>query len=168
MVGMGMVPANHLEALLASCFFRRQDVFRRYRKAVARRIVTTIDERKELQDFPGRCFGTTSSITASDRAQIAPKQRSTAFVRVSLSAMRANLFREMSTDPECRRIRHNYSSFQKRSFKYFDAESAKTVTITARPVFGFPATTLKQPSNAAAALGLTSKASSRGNRLTTS
>src|SRR5437867_12219668 len=131
MVGMRMVPANHLEALLASCFFRRQDVFRRYRKAVARRIVTTIDERKELQDFPARCFGTTSSITASDRAQIAPKQRSTAFVRVSLSAMRANLIREISTDPERRRIRHNDASSQQLSLNNFDADSATPATITA-------------------------------------
>src|SRR6266852_1901656 len=63
---------------------------------------------------------------------------------------------------------YRQSSSQKRSLKYFAAESAKTVTITACSPAGIPPATERQPFNAAAALGLTSKPSSRAIRFTIS
>jgi len=105
-------------------------------------------------------------IVHNDRIRIASQQRAAAFMRIGLRAMRADFFREMPADPEFCSVGHNYSSSQKRSFTYFDAESAKIVTITAFAFFGIPAATWKQPSSAAAALGLTSKPSSRARRFT--
>src|SRR5882762_7208320 len=57
-------------------------------------------------------------------------------------------------------------SSQNRSLRYFAAESAKTVTITAGSSTGIRLATCKQPFSAAAALGLTSKPSSRASRFT--
>src|SRR5260370_32684582 len=166
MVRMRMMPADHFEALLACRLFRSANVLRGHREAVARRIVSPIDERKELQDLPrGRALAL-SPIAFKDSARIASEQRAAAFMRITLRSMRADLLREISADPECRCIRHDYSSSQNRSFKYFAAESATTVTITAFALFGIPAATWKQPSNAAAELGLTSKPSSRARRFT--
>src|ERR1700730_11481444 len=130
-VGMRMIPADHFESLLARRLFRRKNVFRGHRKAVARRIVSSIDERKKLQDFSRGPERALSPIALKNSARIASQQRSAAFMRISLRAMRADFLRERTADPKCRYVRHNYSSSQKRSFRYFAAESAKTVTITA-------------------------------------
>src|SRR5258708_32624160 len=165
MVGMRMIPADHFKALLACCLFRRANVLGGHRETVARRIVSPVDERKKLHDLPRGRERTLSTIALKNSARIASKQRATAFMRISLRAMRADFLRERSADPECC-VRHNYSSSQKRSFRYFAAESAKTVAITAFAFFGIPAATWKQPSKAAAALGLTSKPSSRASRFT--
>ena len=166
MVGMRMIPADHFESLLARRLFRRKNVFRGHRKAVARRIVSSIDERKKLQDFSRGPERALSPIALKNSARIASQQRSAAFMRISLRAMRADFLRERTADPKCCCVRHNYSSSQKRSFKYFAAESAKMVTITTFAFFGIPAATWKQPRSAAAALGLTSKPSSRARRFT--
>src|SRR5258708_3155523 len=166
MVGMRMIPADHFKALLACRFFRRANILRGHRKAVARRIVAPIDERKKLQDVPRGRERALVPIALKDGVRIASEQRTAAFMRIGLRAMRADLPRKMSADPECCCVRHNYSSSQKRSFRYFEAESANTVTITAFVFLGIPAATWKQPSSAAAALGLTSKPSWRARRFT--
>src|SRR5207302_6929065 len=166
MVRMRMVPADHFEALIARRLFRGKNVFRSHRKSIARRIVPPIDQRKELQNLPRGRRHSASPIALQHRARITPEKRSATFVWVSLRAMRANLLRKLSADPKCLCIRHGHSSSQKRSFKYFDAESAKIVTITACSSFGIPAATVKHPNSAAAALGLTSKPSSRASRFT--
>src|SRR5258708_6382901 len=136
MVGMRMIPTDHFQALLARRFFGLENIFRGHRKTVARGIVSPIDERKKLQDFPrggGRAF---PPIDFGEGGRIASQQRTAAFMRIRLRAMRADFLREMPADPEFCRVRHNYSSSQNRSFKYFDAESANTVTITASAFFG--------------------------------
>src|SRR5260370_2235017 len=166
MVGMRLIPGEHFKALLAWCLFRRANALGGHRKTVARRIVSPVDERKKLHDLPRGRERTLSPIALKDSARIASKQRAAAFMRISLRAMRADLLREMSADPECCCVRHNHSSSQKRSFRYFEAESANTVTTTAFVFLGIPAATWKQPSSAAAALGLTSKPSSRARRFT--
>src|SRR6266581_864458 len=164
MVGMGMIPADHFKALLTCRLFRCQYVFRSHGKSVARRIVAPIDERKKLQDFPRGSV--LCRIALQDGARIASKQRAAAFVRVSSRAMCTDVLRKVPANPDCTCVRHNYASSQKRSFRYFEAESANTVTITACSLFGISDATWKQPSNAAAALGLTSKPSSRARRFT--
>src|SRR5205814_5849133 len=145
---------------------RRANVLRGHRKAVMRRIVSPINERKELQDLPSGRERALSPIILTDGGRIAPKQRSATFMWVSLRAMRADFLRELSADPQGCCVRHHYSSSQKRSFRYFEAESANTVTTTAFPSLGIPAAIRKQPSSDAAALGLTSKPSSRARRFT--
>src|SRR5258707_10527913 len=104
-------------------------------------MVAPIEERKKLQNLSRRSERVVFAIVLEDSVRIAAKQRAAAFMRISLGAMRANLLRKMSADPECCLLRHNYSSSQKRSFKYFAAESAKTVTMTALACFGIPAAT---------------------------
>src|SRR5258708_4582713 len=127
MVRMRMIPADHLKALLACRLLRRANVLGRHRKAVAGRIVSPIDERKKLQDLPRGGGRAPSPVALMDGVRIASKQRTAAFMRIRLRAMRADLLRKMFADPECCRVHHNYSSSQKRSFRYFEAESAKTV-----------------------------------------
>src|SRR5260370_7608377 len=160
-----MIPADHFKALLTRRLFRCQDVFRSHRKSVARRIVSPIDERKKLQDLPrGRVL---FRMALQDGARIASKQRAAAFGRISFRAMRTDPLRKVTADPDCTCVRHNYSSSQKRSFRYFEAESANTVTITACSLFGISEATWKQPSNAPTAPGLTSKPSSLARLFTT-
>src|SRR6266446_1550448 len=108
MVWMRMIPADHFEALVACRFFCRHNVFGGHRKAVARRIVSPVDERKELQNLPLGRSQTLPWITLQDKARITPEQRSAAFVRVSLRAVGANFLRQMSTNPECPCVRHAY------------------------------------------------------------
>src|SRR5260370_31390538 len=112
-----MIPADPFKALLTRRLFRCQDVFRSHRKSVARRIVSPIDERKKLQDLPrGRVL---CRIALQDGARIASKQRAAAFVRISFRALRTDLLRKLPADPGCTYVRPNYSSSQKRSFRYF-------------------------------------------------
>src|SRR4029077_1155175 len=103
--GVRMVPADHVEALLACRFLRRKDVLRSHGEAIARGVVAAIDEGKKLQDLP-RWHGS-SPIAFEDSAGIAAKQRATAFMRIRLRAVRANFLREMPADPEFCRARHN-------------------------------------------------------------
>jgi hypothetical protein len=159
-----MIPTNHFEAMFTCGFFSGKNVFRGHRKAIAGGILPAINKGKKLQNLSRGSAN--SPIALKQSVRITAKQRAATFMRIRFRAVCANFLREMSADPEFRCVRHNQSSSQKRSFKYFDAESAKTVTITAFPFFGIPAATLKQPSNAAAALGLTSRPSSRANRFT--
>src|SRR5206468_559011 len=98
--------------------------------------------------------------------RIAPQQSSAAFMGIRFRAMCADFLRQVSADPQCGFEGHVYCSSQNRSFRYLDAESAKTVTITACCCFGMRAVTSKQPNNAAAELGLTNKPSSRARRFT--
>src|SRR5437899_7643686 len=130
------------------------------------RLVAAIDQRKELKNLPLSIQRVFARIAPGNYDGVSSEQRATAFMRVGLRAMRADFFHQAPADPNCGLVRHIYSSSQKRSFKYFSAESAKTVTITARSSLGIRAATVKQPSNAAAALGLTSKPSSRARRFT--
>ena len=98
---------------------------------------------------------------------IAPEQRAAAFVRIGLCAVRANLLRDVFHEhqPGSRLDGHSTSS-QKRSLRYFAPESANTVTMTARCFRGLRSASSRQPTSAAAALGLTSMPSSRANRFT--
>src|SRR5260370_16835158 len=79
MVGMRMIPSDHFETLLASGLFRRQDVYRGHRKAVTRRIVTPIDERKELQYLARGRERATTPIVLTDAAGIPSNRPSTPF-----------------------------------------------------------------------------------------
>src|SRR5882672_8924780 len=166
MIRMRMIPAHDVEPMRACLFFRSHDVFRSYRKTITRRIVAAIDQRVQRQNFALLRNGIFRWIAFNSRAGIASEQCSAALMRISFRAMRADFLRELPADPKCRLVRHFYSSSQKRSFKYFAAESAKTVTITAFLFFGRHAAIAKQPSSAAAALGLTSKPSSLARRFT--
>src|SRR5207302_6822767 len=95
MVRMRMVPADHFEALIACRLFRSKNVLRSHRKSIARRIVPPIDQRKELQNLPRGRLQIFPCITTQDKPRLASEQRSTAFVRVCLRAMRANLLRKL-------------------------------------------------------------------------
>src|SRR5712692_7733679 len=151
-VGMRMVPAHHVQPALARGLLRRAKILRRDGKAVARRIAASVYEREELLHFaPGLL--------------IAAQQRAAALVRVRLRAVGANLFRQWGTQHEHCAPTHSISS-QNLSLRYFSPESGKTVTITARAPRGSDRATWKQPTSAAAELGLTSKPSSRARRLT--
>src|SRR6266852_175798 len=166
MVRMRMIPANNVHTALARGFFRSHDVFGSDRKTVTRRIVPPVDQRIQRQNLALRCNRILCGIAPCNFAGISPQQRAAAFMRIRLRTMRADFLRERPADQKRRLVRHVYSSSQKRSFKYFAAESAKTVTITAFLFFGRHAAIAKQPSSAAAALGLTSKPSSRARRFT--
>src|SRR5882672_10048152 len=166
MVRMRMIPAHDVHTAHARCPFRSHDVFGSDRKTIARRIIAPIDQRVQRQNFALWRNRVLCRIASLYHAGIAPEQRAAALMRISFRAMRADFLRELPADPKCRLVRHVYSSSQKRSFKYFAAESAKTVTITAFLFFGRHAAIAKQPSSAAAALGLTSKPSSLARRFT--
>src|SRR6266850_7384992 len=166
MVRMRMIPANDVQPMAARLFLRSHDIFGSHRKAVSRRIVSPIDQRIQRQNLTFWRNRILCGIAPSNFAGISPQQRTAAFMRIRLRAMRADFLSEPPADPKCRLDRHVYSSSQKRSFKYFAAESAKTVAITAFLFFGRQPAIAKQPSSAAAALGLTSKPSSRARRFT--
>src|SRR3981081_72681 len=104
MVGMRMIPSDHFQALLACGFFGFKNVLGGHRKAVARRIVAPIDERKKLEDFPRGSERALSPIVHNDSMRIASQQCAAAFMRIRLRAVRADLFREMSADPEFCRV----------------------------------------------------------------
>src|SRR6266850_229020 len=166
MVRMRMIPAHDVHIVRARLFFRSHDVFGSDGKAVTRRIVPPVDQRIQRQNLALRRNRILCGIAPCRFAGIATQQRTAAFVRIRLRAMRADFLRERPADPKCRLVRHVYSSSQNRSFKYFAAESAKTVTITAFLFFGRHSAIAKHPSSAAAALGLTSNPSSRASRFT--
>src|SRR5260370_24986066 len=128
MVGMRMIPADDFKALGAGRFFRRENVLGGDGKTVARRIVAPIDEWKKRQDLSRRSERIFSAIVLEDSVRIAAQERTAAFVRIRLGSVRANLFPEMCAAPEFCRVRHGYSSAQTRSFRYFDAQTAKTFT----------------------------------------
>src|SRR5262249_28725915 len=149
-IRMRVIPADHVQSLLARRLLRINHVLRRHRKAIARRIVTAIDHREKSANFAWLVFA---------------KQCAAAFMRTGFCAVCADFVREFLADCE-NRSSHVYSSSQNRSLKYFDALSAKTVTIFARSPGASDLATSMQPTSAAAALGLTSKPSSRASRFT--
>ena len=64
--------------------------------------------------------------------RVSAKKSAATFVRIGLRSVSANLVRKFGTNFQLRLVGHeNYSSSQNRSLKYFAAESANTVTITA-------------------------------------
>src|SRR5271167_355528 len=164
-----MIPANDVEILRAGGFFGGAHVIGSDGKTVARGIVAAVDQREKFANLADAIGPGTGGIL--ERADIEPlavvaQKRATAFVRVSFDAMRADFVRKFIADPKGMGHGGHQSSSQKRSFKYLDAESAKTVTITACSFLGRRAATWKQPSSAAAALGLMSRPSWRATRFT--
>ena len=119
MIGMGVIPAEDVDALLARGFFGVADVFGCDLEAVARRIVTAIHQRKRRGDF------------AKIAVDFAAEQRAAAFVRIGFRAVGVDFCGDFLAQACRGQCAHRQCSSQKRSLKYFVPESAKTVTITA-------------------------------------
>src|SRR5215469_14741235 len=158
-VGMRVIPSHHVEPLPARSLFRFEHIFCGDREAIAGRIVAAIHERKKLDDLARR------PLDVFRKGRIATEQCTAAFVRKCFGTMLADAFRQFVAKVQAK-IFHLQSSSQNRSLKYFVAESAKTVTSTARSRAGIFSATASVPTRAAAALGLTSRPSSRARRFT--
>src|SRR5215467_7957077 len=128
-----MVPTDHVKPLLPSSLFRLKHILRGHRKTVTRRIVAAIHEWKEAKNLA--------------RAIILSEKRAATFMRVSFRAVSANFLSELLGNLKIP-FRHGYSSSQNLSLRYFDALSAKTVTIFARSLEASFFATSKQPASA--------------------
>src|SRR5579862_3330281 len=123
MVGVRMIPAYDVEPVLARGFLRFQYVLGGHRKAIARRILAPIDQRKKLQHLARRFRGVVIE------SRITSEQRAATLVWEGLSPVLSNAFRQFVAQVQLIGFCvHSYSSSQNRSLKYFAAESAKTVT----------------------------------------
>src|SRR6266404_2058090 len=161
-----MIPAYDVQFLFPGGLLRIAHIFGADRKAIVRGILAAVHQREQRQDLAERWLHTARCRSPVADGAVETQESHAAFVRIGLRAVLANFLRDFRAHLQCWSGCHGQCSSQKRSLKYFAPESANTVTITACCSRGSFFATAKQPFSAAAALGLTSKPSSRAMRFT--
>src|SRR6185437_2057023 len=144
-IGMGMIPPDQLDALLACGFFRQADVIRSYFEPVSRRIVPPVCERHQVEHL-------------TRFVAIAAQQRPATFMWIRFRSVRVDALHNFVVNFQ-RSAAH--SSLQNRSLKYFSPESGNTVTISAGSCGGKRRATSRHAQSAPPALTPTRIPSSR-------
>jgi len=161
MIGVRMIPADHVQILFASRFLRIATSSAVSEKRLcgesSRRLVRDRAPKLRAAALARRPARSLSIDVVSP--QSAP-QHSCGYVSAVLSNSLCDVRAHFSVGPVAMAI-HPLVFVPKAFAEYFAPESAKTVTMNACWSRGTFAATTKQPARAAAALGLTSSASSR-------